>query len=422
MWRARRWPWPSPRSRPRWLSTEAVAGSGEPAWRRVAALWGNGDYGRLGLGALESRWNPTACPFFLARAGDPPASLACGGAHTLFLTQSGRVFATGLNDFGQLGIGSSTTHIVDPIEVTGFGEKVVQISAGNHHSCAVTADGELFVWGKNSSGQLGLGKGVGKVVSTPRKVDYLADVRVRMVALGSEHSIAVTEGGEALSWGAAGAGRLGHGHKSSILGFGMVSSEYTPRLIKNLDGVKIKRIAAGMLHSACIDEKGTLFIFGQKTEKVFGRSNDAPRPTVVEEIQFSEEVACGGYHTCALTDGGDLYSWGSNENGCLGLGVTGMVRSPEVLRSTLFKLPVSKVSCGWKHTAVISGEDIYTWGWGGANGTFFEEGQSSGGQLGHGNDVDYFEPMMVELGRNARAVHVSCGFNHTGAIFEYKEN
>lgn len=167
------------------------------------------------------------------------------------------MFATGLNDFGQLGIGSSMPHTLDPVEVSGFHEKVVQISAGNHHSCAVTADGELFVWGKNSSGQLGLGKSAGKVVSTPRKVDYLADVRVKMTALGSEHSIVVTEDGEALSWGAAGGGRLGHGHKSSFLGFAMTSNEYTPRLIKNLDGIKIKRIAAGMLHSACIDEKGT---------------------------------------------------------------------------------------------------------------------------------------------------------------------
>ncbi|KAF0897035.1 hypothetical protein E2562_031333 [Oryza meyeriana var. granulata] len=444
MWRARRWPWPWQR---RLFSSGAA---GEPALagprRRVAALWGNGDYGRLGMGALESRWSPTACPFFLDRPGDLPASLACGGAHTLFLTESGRVFAAGLNDFGQLGIGSSMTHSLvllvlhraspcvfhahwestyfrtEPVQVSGFDEKVVEISAGNHHSSAVTADGKLFVWGRNSSGQLGVGKRAGKVVSTPRKVDCLADARVKMVALGSEHSVATTEEGEVLSWGAAGAGRLGHGHKTSILGFSMTTSEYTPRLIKNLDGVKIKRIAAGMLHSACIDEKGTLFIFGQKTEKGFGRSGDEHRPTVVEEIPFSEEVACGGYHTCVVTDSGDLYSWGSNENGCLGLGGTDMVRSPEVLKSSLFKLPVSKVSCGWKHTAVISGGDIYTWGWGGANGTFFEEGHSSGGQLGHGDDVDYFEPMMVKFGKNAKAIHVSCGFNHTGAIFEYSEN
>ncbi|GJN04672.1 hypothetical protein PR202_ga22237 [Eleusine coracana subsp. coracana] len=147
MWRAtaRRWPWPLRSARIRWLSSDSEP---EPP-RRVAALWGNGDYGRLGLGALESQWSPTACPFFLDRAGDPPVSLACGGAHTLFLTQSGRVFATGLNDFGQLGIGSSVTHTL---------EKIVEIAAGNHHSCAVTEDGKLFIWGRNSSGQLGLGK------------------------------------------------------------------------------------------------------------------------------------------------------------------------------------------------------------------------------------------------------------------------
>nr|CAB3491712.1 unnamed protein product [Digitaria exilis] len=104
MWRAaRRWP-------PLLRRLSSDTASSKAPRQRVAALWGNGDYGRLGLGALESRWSPTACPFFLDRAADPPASLSCGGAHTLFLTQSGRVFATGLNDFGQLGVGSSVTH------------------------------------------------------------------------------------------------------------------------------------------------------------------------------------------------------------------------------------------------------------------------------------------------------------------------
>jgi len=54
------------------------------------------------------------------------------------LLESGRVFSTGLNDFGQLGIGSSVTHTLEPVEVSGFHERVVEISAGNHHSCAIT--------------------------------------------------------------------------------------------------------------------------------------------------------------------------------------------------------------------------------------------------------------------------------------------
>jgi hypothetical protein len=86
MWRVttRRWPRPLRSAWSRWLSSDAAPETP----RLVAALWGNGDYGRLGLGALESQWSPTACPFFLARAGDPPVSLACGGAHTLFLART----------------------------------------------------------------------------------------------------------------------------------------------------------------------------------------------------------------------------------------------------------------------------------------------------------------------------------------------
>ncbi|XP_072973350.1 ultraviolet-B receptor UVR8 [Typha angustifolia] len=404
-----------------------VGSSVQPRWRwfssrprRFAALWGNGDYGRLGLGSLESRWKPTVCPFF---EEDPPVSIACGGAHTLFLTESRRVFSTGLNNFGQLGITSSMSHTLEPMEVFGLPEKVAEISAGYYHSCAVTEDGKLFVWGNNSTGQLGLGRRVGSLVSKPTMVDSLVNIGVTRAALGSEHSIAISAEGDILSWGAGGSGRLGHGHQSSLLGFSRSSSEYTPRLIKNFNGVKVKRIAAGMLHSACIDEEGTVFIFGEQTVGTmgFGGANNASIPLAVKELPFSKEIACGGYHTCALTSEGELYTWGSNENGCLGLGYTDMVRTPQSLQSSLFKFPISEVSCGWKHTAVISGGNVFTWGWGGANGSFFEDGHSSGGQLGHGNDIDYSEPIMVNLGKNIKALHISCGFNHTGAIFEYSE-
>ncbi|KAG0449757.1 hypothetical protein HPP92_027204 [Vanilla planifolia] len=143
------------------------------------------------------------------------------------------------------------------------------------------------------------------------------------------------------------------------------------------------------------------------------------KPSSIQELPFSEEIACGGYHTCVVTNEGKLYSWGSNENGCLGLGCTDMVRIPQSVENCFLKSAVSEVSCGWKHTAAVSDGKIYTWGWGGANGTFFEDGHSSGGQLGHGNDFDYLQPMLLNLGDDVRALHVSCGFNHTGGIFEY---
>ncbi|KAG0471269.1 hypothetical protein HPP92_015815 [Vanilla planifolia] len=331
----------------RWISTST---------RRFVALWGNGDYGRLGLGSLESRWKPTACPFF--SDDDPPVSISCGGAHTLFLTKSGKVYATGLNNFGQLGITSASSHMLEPFHISGIPGKVLQVSAGYHHSAAVTEGGKLFIWGNNSCGQLGLGKKSGVIVSTPTWVESLNGIHIKMVALGSEHSIALTGEGNVLTWGSASAGRLGHGNQSKIFSFSFNSSEYTPRLIKNLEGIKIKKVAAGMLHSACIDERGSVFIFGEQTVSKMGFSEikNVSQPSSIQELPFSEEIACGGYHTCVVTNEGKLYSWGSNENGCLGLGCTDMVRIPQSVENCFLKSAVSEVSCGWKHTAAVSGE------------------------------------------------------------------
>uniref|UniRef100_A0A7C9AVY8 RCC1-like domain-containing protein n=2 Tax=Opuntia streptacantha TaxID=393608 RepID=A0A7C9AVY8_OPUST len=397
--------------RSRWYSSEQSG-------KRFAALWGNGDYGRLGLGSVDSQWRPVICSAF---NGDSVRSIACGGAHTLFLTESGRVYASGLNDFGQLGISDDESYTMAPTKVIGIDKEVKHISAGYSHSCAITVDGELYMWGKNSIGQLGLGKSAPKVVAKPVKVAYLTGMAIEKAALGSEHSIAVTDEGVALSWGAGSSGRLGHVCRSGLLGFLRSSSEYTPRLIKRLEGMKVRGVAAGLLHSACIDENGSVFIFGERAmDKLrLGNSDYDTGLSRMAELPFSEEVACGGYHTCVITRSGELYTWGSNENGCLGIGCTDVIHSPERVEGPFLRQSVSKVSCGWKHTAAISDGHLFTWGWGGSHGTFSVDGHSSGGQLGHGTDVDYIQPTMIEFGSNVKALEVSCGFNHTGAIFEY---
>ncbi|KAL3844777.1 hypothetical protein ACJIZ3_002180 [Penstemon smallii] len=388
--------------------------------KKFAALWGNGDYGRLGLGNLHSEWRPN--PISPSAFGNQSLKdIACGGAHTLFLTENGDVYATGLNDYGQLGISDSQNYTTVPLRVSGVPKQVIQISSGSHHSAAVTVDGELYIWGKNSNGQLGLGKKAEKIIPIPSKVESLGGLTIKAASLGFGHSIAVTEKGEVLSWGEGESGRLGHGHESSIFGFQKTSSEYTPRLIKGLEGVKVKSVSAGMMHSACISENGSVYFFGERElgKWGFGKAKSETMPSTISMLPFSEEVACGGYHTCVITNGGELYTWGSNENGCLGIGCTDVTYSPERVEGPFLRQPVCKVSCGWKHTAAISGGNIYTWGWGGSNGTFKEDGHSPGGQLGHGDDVDYIEPSLLDFHKNVKALQVSCGFNHTAALFEF---
>ncbi|XP_070030462.1 ultraviolet-B receptor UVR8 isoform X4 [Nicotiana sylvestris] len=314
----------------------------------------------------------------------------------------------------------------EPLEVAGLPKEIVKVSAGYHHSSAITVDGELYMWGKNTNGQLGLGKKAATILSTPSKVEFLTGVTVKIISLGFEHSIAVTDKGETLSWGGGGSGRLGHGHQSGILGLFKSDSEYTPRLVKELEGFKIKNAAAGMLHSVCISENGSVYVFGERAKKKlgYGEASNNSVPSMIDEIPYSEKAACGGYHTCVITGGGELYVWGTNENGCLGIGSTDVAHSPErvegpFLRHSVSEVWFSMVSCGWKHTAAISGGNVYTWGWGGSHGTFSVEGHSSGGQLGQGSDVDYIEPTIVNFHRHMKALQISCGFNHTGAILEY---
>ncbi|GAV76847.1 RCC1 domain-containing protein, partial [Cephalotus follicularis] len=280
----------------RWISIEGKGGEGGGRERvRIGALWGNGDHGRLGLGSLESQWRPVFCS-----ALHNLTAIACGGAHTLFLSENGRVYATGLNDFGQLGLSDSRTYTLEPVQVCGLDKEVVHISAGYYHSSAITVDGELYVWGKNANGQLGLGKKAAKVVPVPTKVECLSGITIKVVSLGSEHTVAVTDAGEALSWGEGGSGRLGHGHESSILGFLRSTSEYTPRLIKKLEGIKIKKVAAGLLHSACIAENGSVFLFGERAVDKLGFW-EVSGLSMISNLPFSNEVACGGYHTCIVT-------------------------------------------------------------------------------------------------------------------------
>ncbi|KAM6590352.1 hypothetical protein CsatA_012957 [Cannabis sativa] len=397
----------------RWLWSKSDTG------QRFAVLWGNGDYGRLGLGSLDSHWSPA--PVLCSAFRDQGLrAIACGGAHTLFLTETGRVYATGLNDFGQLGISDDATYSAEPLEVSGLPKEIVRISAGYYHSGAITVDGELYMWGKNANGQLGLGKRAPKAVPFPTKVESLIGLTIKMAALGSEHSVAVTDGGEALSWGGGEYGRLGHANDSTSFSFFKSTSEYMPRLIKKLEGIKVKYVAAGLLHSACIDESGSAFVFGERPADRLGfRENSEATPSLIAELPYSEEVACGGYHTCVLSSGGELYTWGSNENGCLGIGTTMVFHQPERVQGPFSECIVSQVSCGWKHTAAISEGKVFTWGWGGSHGTFSVDGHSSGGQLGHGSDVDYMKPTMINLGGDVKAFQVSCGFNHTGAILEH---
>ncbi|BBM98942.1 hypothetical protein MPTK1_1g17400 [Marchantia polymorpha subsp. ruderalis] len=393
--------------------------------KHCVALWGNGDHGRLGLSSASSsnaasRWEPTVCE---SLAELEPIAVACGGAHTLVLTDEGRVLATGLNDHGQLGAEQLDTHQSQFVEVVrGLPSRCVHIAAGYNHSGAITDDGAVYVWGSNAHGQLGLGKKAEKLVHDPTRVEALRGIRVKKLALGAEHSLALSEDGDVLSWGNGSSGRLGHGRQSGPLRFFGNSTEFLPRLVDFFREIRIHDIAAGLMHSACVDFYGVVYTFGNGRMCQLGNGSsrgDIPEPGALA-LPAARQVACGGYHTGAVTRLGDLYMCGSNENGCLGFGYkhTDPARFPMKVEGPLTTQNVLEVACGWKHSCALTDKgQLFAWGWGGAEGSYSSDGRSGGGQLGLGNEFDFNEPTLVPV-KSMKGVQVSCGFNHTAAIFK----
>ncbi|KAJ9528699.1 hypothetical protein QJQ45_020596 [Haematococcus lacustris] len=123
--------------------------------------FGANSMGQLGTGDLQDRWKPTRVPLALPEEGQPclrVVQLACGAAHSvaLFSNQGSlEVRTAGCNAYGQLGHGDRSSRcLFTPVPRI---PNVVAVQAGDEHSCAITTAGELFLWGRGDSGQLGMG-------------------------------------------------------------------------------------------------------------------------------------------------------------------------------------------------------------------------------------------------------------------------
>lgn len=166
--------------------------------------WGDNRYGQLGDGTTTNRPSPVDAVGLPASV----VAVAAGYWHTCALTRAGAVRCWGLNDNGEVGDGSVTVRR-KPVDVVGLGNGVVAaISAGIHHSCALTRGGGVKCWGFNGYGQVGDGASADR--AAPVDVTGLTS-GVAAVAGGGHHSCALLVGGGARCWGHGVYGQLGDG-------------------------------------------------------------------------------------------------------------------------------------------------------------------------------------------------------------------
>uniref|UniRef100_A0A665WB05 HECT and RLD domain containing E3 ubiquitin protein ligase 4 n=1 Tax=Echeneis naucrates TaxID=173247 RepID=A0A665WB05_ECHNA len=284
--------------------------------------WGNASYGQLGLGGIDEEivLEPRKCEYF---HGKQVCDVGCGRRHTAFLLEDGTVYTCGCNDLGQLGHEKSRKK---PEQVVALDAQIiVAMSCGESHTLALNDKGQIFSWGLGSDGQLGLNNFEECVrtnndrlsVSVNRNIKSLSDVQITQVACGYWHSHALSRGGQVFSWGQNRYGQLGLGKKGQSIS--------TPQIIKSLQGIPFAQISAGGAHSFALtlSGEGGVFTFGAGGYGQLGHNstNHEINPRKVFELMGSvvTQIACGRQHTLAFTpSSGKMDSFGLGGNGQLG--------------------------------------------------------------------------------------------------------
>ena len=260
--------------------------------------WGHDDSGEVGNGISLPIPPGTdvnilkPVPVVGLGSGSGVVAIAAGGSHSLALKSSGAVLAWGHDSSGQLGDGAALPGAdhSSPVTVSGLGagSGVVQVSAGTSFSVARKADGTVWTWGNNASGQLGDGTTSDR--STPAQVPGLSNVRE--VEAGDAFVVAVKKDGSVWAWGNNASGEIGNGKAPA--------DQHTPAAVTGLGaGSGVTSVSAAFSHVVALRVDGTVLVWGRNTSGQLGDGTTKQRnvPGVLRGMNRVVEISAGGSHT-----------------------------------------------------------------------------------------------------------------------------
>jgi len=231
-------------------------------------------------------------------------------------------------------------------------KRICQVSVGKEHAVALSEGGRIFSWGKNDFGQLGTGDEENRALPVLTELPY--ETYMSSVAAGGNYTLGLTKRGELWSWGRFQASNFPRLFTDTWC------NGYEAKGEMGLKGMKLTQVRAGDQHMGVLSKEGKLYTWGYNDfgQLGWGLHGDGrvgqQRPNQVKGLIEAEEIidfACGGGHTVAITKSCRVFGWGSNTNGQLGHALKQCF--PEPVEIPLGD-PVSKVRAGWQCTAYIT--------------------------------------------------------------------
>ncbi|OFZ26582.1 MAG: hypothetical protein A2381_12705 [Bdellovibrionales bacterium RIFOXYB1_FULL_37_110] len=365
--------------------------------------WGRNNQGQLGIG---SSGNYQIAPMLITGLSSSKKAylMALGRSHTCALYDGG-VQCFGSNVYGQLGSGSDavsmkTVPVVgDFVSGLGANAGVVQITAGDDHTCALLSMG-VKCWGRNVEGQLGDSTNVYKNIPTD-VTGFTANNKAQGVFAGGSHTCINTSGGA----------RCFGKNNFYQLGNGISVNKNSPDYVLTMSGI---RITAGDEHS-CVYLKSGTYCFGNGGSGRLGQGSASNSTNPVQVLQIENGVirglSTGTDFSCAAYNS-EARCWGNNSLGKLGVSPALSASSTPVAvqdSSSVNLAQVTDISSGSSHTCAKVGNEIMCWG------------QGSDGQLGDNQDISSYIPRIVLRGAanlsTVGTIHkLAAGGNYSCAI------
>ena len=271
--------------------------------------FGDNYYGQLGIGVDGDTLDHTHIP---QKVNLPPCiQISCGEFFTICLLENGELYSFGDNHAGQLGLGNigNTTDFYTSPQLISSLQDVEFIECNGHFAFCKTLNNEVFCWGYNYFGVLGLGNR--EVQNVPVLCTSLLNENVIDIKGGENHILVLTSNGDVLSCGKNEFGQLGRESDSDC------SSTF-----KKVDELsEITRIECRRNSSTCIDINSDLFVFGYNKFGQLGLGDDENRNKPIRHPSLSNiiDISKGGNHTFVKTSNNEIYAFGKNDSSQLGI-------------------------------------------------------------------------------------------------------